>query len=397
MRPSAKGTRWSAAPSCHGRMGRDGPNPQNADMDARTAPLLWMPRLVPKAEPAAPLDGRLRDRRHRPWRDLRISLTDRCNFRCGYCMPRSRFGPGHRFLPHAQLLNFEEITQVAREALALGVRTLRLTGGEPLLRRDLAVLIRQLAALRTLEGTPPDLALTTNGSLLAGQAQALRDAGLCRVTVSLDALDDAVFQRMNDVGFPVAEVLRGLDAAQRAGFERIKVNMVVRRGVNDGEALPLAEHFRGSGMVLRFIEFMDAGCHNGWKMDEVMPSDELRARIAAIWPLEPMQATRGGETAQRWRYADGAGEIGFISSVSHAFCGDCTRARLTADGRLFTCLFAAHGHELRSLLREARNVDGLLRARLTEIWAGRNDAYSEQREQWLSVRPARADMHVLGG
>lgn len=354
--------------------------------------------MAPQPAPQpAPLDGTLRDRRQRPWRDLRISLTDRCNFRCSYCMPRSRFGPGHRFLPQAQLLNFEEIVQVAREALHLGVRTLRLTGGEPLLRRDLAALVRQLAGLRTLDGTPPDLALTTNGSLLAGQAQALRDAGLSRLTVSLDALDDAVFQRMNDVGFPVAEVLRGLEAAQRAGFEHIKVNMVVRRGVNDGEALPLADHFRNSGMVLRFIEFMDAGCHNGWKLDEVLPSDDLRTRIAARWPLQPLPATRGGETAQRWRYADGAGEVGFISSVSHAFCGDCTRARLTADGRLFTCLFAAQGHDLRPLLRGAQGGEPQLREQLAGIWAGRGDAYSEQREQLRRLQPERADMHVLGG
>jgi len=239
------------------------------------APVHWM--KAPRAPAAAvPLDGSLRDRRQRPWRDLRISLTDRCNFRCSYCMPRSRFGPGHRFLPQAQLLNFEEIVQVAREALALGVRTLRLTGGEPLLRRELVTLVRELSDLRTLDGEAPDLALTTNGSLLAEQAQALRDAGLSRLTVSLDALDDTVFRRMNEVGFPVAEVLRGLDAARQAGFERIKVNMVVRRGVNDQQALPLAAHFRGSGMVLRFIEFMDAGCHNGWKRDEVLESAVLR-------------------------------------------------------------------------------------------------------------------------
>jgi GTP 3',8-cyclase len=342
----------------------------------------------------------LHDRRQRPWRDLRISLTDRCNFRCGYCMPRSRFGPGHRFLPQARLLNFEEIVQVARQALALGVRTLRLTGGEPLLRRDLPQLISQLAALRTLDGAPPDLALTTNGSLLAAQAQSLRDAGLSRLTVSLDALDDAVFQRMNEVGFPVAEVLRGLEAAQRAGFASVKVNMVVRRGVNDAEALPLAEHFRenyGGRMVLRFIEFMDAGSHNGWQLGEVLPSAELRARIAARWPLQPLQATRGGETAERWRYADGNGEIGFISSVSHAFCGDCTRARLTADGQLYTCLFAARGEDLRPLLRGPGGSESLLRARLAEIWAGRSDAYSEQRERLRPMRQEPAEMHLLGG
>jgi cyclic pyranopterin phosphate synthase len=344
--------------------------------------------------------GTLRDLRGRAWRDLRISLTDRCNFRCGYCMPRSRFGPGHRFLRQAQLLNFEEIAQVARQALALGVRTLRLTGGEPLLRRDLPDLVRQLAALRTPDGEAPDIALTTNGSLLAAQAAALKDAGLGRLTVSLDALDDAVFQRMNDVGFPVAEVLRGLETAQRAGFASIKVNMVVRRGVNDGEVLPLARYFRehhGAALALRFIEFMDAGSHNGWRRDEVLPSDELRARIAARWPLQPLPAMRSGETAERWRYADGGGEIGFISSVSKAFCGDCTRARLTADGRLYTCLFASRGVDLRPLLRGADGSEALLREQLAAIWAARADAYSEQREQLRHRRAEPAEMHVLGG
>lgn len=367
---------------------------QNRGMDARTAPLLWIPRGAAQPQPA---DGALRDRRQRPWRDLRISLTDRCNFRCGYCMPRSRFGPGHRFQPQAHLLSFEEIAQVARQALALGVRTLRLTGGEPLLRRDLPALVRQLAALRTLDGTPPDIALTTNGSLLADRARELREAGLNRLTVSLDALDDAVFRRMNDVGFPVAEVLRGLEAACAAGFAGTKVNMVVRRGVNDEQALPLAEHFRGSGMTLRFIEFMDAGCHNGWKLDEVLPSAELRERIAARWPLLALQPTRAGETAERWRYADGAGEIGFISSVSQAFCGDCTRARLTAEGRLYTCLFASRGEDLRPLLRGAQAGEAELRERLAAIWAAREDAYSEQRERLRQQAVERVDMHVVGG
>ena len=362
------------------------------------APVHWM--SAPRALAAVPLDGSLRDRRQRPWRDLRISLTDRCNFRCSYCMPRSRFGPGHRFLPQSQLLNFEEIVQVAREALQLGVRTLRLTGGEPLLRRELITLVRELSMLRTLDGEAPDLALTTNGSLLAAQAQGLRDAGLNRLTVSLDALDDAVFRRMNEVDFPVAEVLRGLEAAQQAGFKSIKVNMVVRRGVNDQEALPLAGHFRenfGGGMVLRFIEFMDAGCHNGWKRDEVLESAVLRERIAARWPLQALAPSKGGETAERWRYADGQGEIGFISAVSKAFCGDCTRARLTADGRLFTCLFAAQGQDLRPLLRGPQASEQALRERLAAIWAARADAYSEQRERLRELQTERADMHVLGG
>eukprot|EP01035_Chromulina_nebulosa_P037181 gene37181-50171_t len=323
-------------------------------------------------------DGAVRDLRKRPWRDLRISLTDRCNFRCGYCMPRSKFGPGHRFLPQARLLNFEEIAQVARQALALGVRTLRLTGGEPLLRRDLPRLIGQLSALRTLDGTAPDLALTTNGSLLAAQAQALRDAGLNRLTVSLDALDDAVFRRMNEVGFPVAEVLRGLESARSAGFTSIKVNMVVRRGVNDREALPLAEHFRNSGMVLRFIEYMDVGATNGWRMDEVLPSAEVIARIHAEFPLVPLQASTPGETAQRWAYADGSGEIGVISSVTQAFCHDCSRARLSTEGKLYLCLFASAGHDLRPLLRGTASDEDIASA-IGHIWQGRADRYSELR------------------
>ncbi|MBB5204991.1 cyclic pyranopterin phosphate synthase [Inhella inkyongensis] len=371
-------------------------------MRQSVVPMLWIPAPRAAGGSAAHADAAattpLRDRRQRAWRDLRISLTDRCNFRCDYCMPRSRFGPGHRFLPQARLLSFEEISQVAQQALQLGVRTLRLTGGEPLLRRDLPLLVRQLAALRTPEGEAPDLALTTNGSLLAEQAAVLRAAGLQRLTVSLDALDAALFARMNGVGFAVTQVLRGLEAAQAAGFERIKINMVVRRGVNDAEALPLAAHFRASGMVLRFIEFMDTGCDSAWRPDEVLPSAELRARLAARWPLRPLAASRGGETAERWAYADGAGEVGFISSVSQAFCGDCTRARLTADGRLFTCLFGSQGHDLRPLLRGTTGHPAALRETLASIWRQRGDAYSEQREQLRGqALHARAEMHELGG
>ncbi|WP_374436591.1 GTP 3',8-cyclase MoaA [Inhella sp.] len=356
-----------------------------------------MKRQRPSA-PAAEAGQPLRDRRQRPWRDLRISLTDRCNFRCSYCMPRSRFGPGHRFLPQTQLLSFEEVTQVAQEALQLGVNTLRLTGGEPLLRRDLPQLVRQLAALRTPAGAAPDLALTTNGSLLTALAEPLRAAGLQRLTVSLDALDPELFGQMNAVGFPVTQVLRGLEAAQRAGFDRVKVNMVVRKGLNDHQALPMAAHFRNTGMVLRFIEFMDTGSHNSWQCDEVLPSRELRERLHAHWPLRPLEATRSGETAERWAYADGAGEVGFISSVSQAFCGDCTRARLTADGRLFTCLFGSFGHDLRPLLRGAQGGPAELRERLSAIWRMRADAYSEQREQLRATQTTtRAEMHELGG
>jgi cyclic pyranopterin phosphate synthase len=326
-------------------------------MSPHGVPIHWLARAPRAADPATPTPGPLptlvHDRRQRPWRDLRISLTDRCNFRCSYCMPRSRFGPGHRFLPQAQLLNFEEISQVADAALRLGVRTLRLTGGEPLLRRELPLLVRQLAALRTPEGLAPDLALTTNGSLLAAQAGALREAGLQRLTVSLDALDPELFGRMNEVGFPVAEVLRGIEAAQAAGFERIKVNMVVRKGVNEHEALPMAAHFRGSGVVLRFIEFMDTGCANTWRLDQVLPSQQL--------------------------------------------CGDCTRARLTADGRVFTCLFGSQGLDLRPILRGSSGGSERLRATLAGIWQQRTDAYSEQRGRLGAEPPRRAEMHELGG
>jgi cyclic pyranopterin phosphate synthase len=286
------------------------------------------------------------DRLGRPLRDLRISVTDRCNFRCAYCMPREVFDKDYRFLPQGHLLTFEEITLVARAFTLLGVRKLRITGGEPLLRKNIEQLVAMLAALRDVEGQPLDLTLTTNGSLLARKAQALADAGLKRVTVSLDAMDDAVFRRMNDADFPVADVLAGIDAAQAAGLGPIKVNMVVQRGVNDHEIVPMARHFRGTGVALRFIEFMDVGATNGWRMDEVVPSAEVRQRLHAAFPLQPLPAAAPGETAERWAYADGAGEVGFISSVTQAFCGDCNRIRLSTEGQLFLCLFAGQGHDL---------------------------------------------------
>ncbi|HRD95898.1 MAG TPA: GTP 3',8-cyclase MoaA, partial [Rubrivivax sp.] len=279
------------------------------------------------ANPAAP-SGLLADRLGRPLRDLRISVTDRCNFRCSYCMPKEVFDRDYRFLPHSSLLSFEELTRTARLFVAHGVVKLRLTGGEPLLRKNLEGLIAQLATLRTPDGQPLDITLTTNGALLERKAQALRDAGLKRITVSLDALDDAIFRRMNDVDFPVAEVLRGIDAARGAGLAPIKINMVVKRGTNDGQIVPLARHVRdryGPGVVLRFIEYMDVGATNGWRMDEVLPSAEVVQRLHAVFPLQPLEAAAAGETAQRWRYADGGGEIGVISSVTQAFCRDCNR------------------------------------------------------------------------
>ena len=353
--------------------------------------------------------GILQDQRGRPLRDLRISVTDRCNFRCSYCMPKQHFGRDHSFLPHAALLSFEEITRLAQQFVASGVQKIRLTGGEPLLRKNLEVLIEQLAALRTLQGQPLDLTLTTNGSLLARKAQALKDAGLQRVTVSLDGLDDAVFRRMNDVDFPVAEVLAGLDAAHAAGLHNIKVNMVVKRGINDHEIVPMARHFRGSGITLRFIEFMDVGHTNGWRMDEVVPSAEVLQRLQQALPLVALDATHPGETATRWGFADSSGrhdpaqgEIGLISSVTHAFCHDCNRARLSTEGRLYTCLFATQGHDLRSLLRSPQGyTDAQLQQSIAAIWRGREDRYSELRPTLQAVHPklgyARVEMSYIGG
>ena len=359
--------------------------------------------------PTVPLDaaaptGLLGDTLGRPLRDLRISVTDRCNFRCSYCMPKEVFDKNYAFLPHASLLSFEEITRTARLFAAHGVRKIRLTGGEPLLRKNLELLVAMLAELRTPDGAPLDLTLTTNGSVLARKAQALKDAGLQRVTVSLDALDDAIFRRMNDADFPVADVLAGIDAAQRAGLGPIKVNMVVKRGTNDAQIVPMARHFKGTPVVLRFIEYMDVGATNGWRMDEVLPSREVIARIHAENPLEALEASAPGETAARWRYRDGSGEIGVISSVTQAFCSDCNRARLSTEGKLFLCLFASHGHDLRALLR-GDYTDAQIAAAIGLIWQGRADRYSELRSAAGAGASAvgspsterRVEMHYIGG
>lgn len=341
---------------------------------------------------AAPL---LTDKLQRPLRDLRISVTDRCNFRCVYCMPKEIFGRDFVFMPHDQLLTFEEITTLARLAMDHGVRKIRLTGGEPLLRRGIEDLIGMLAALRTPEGEPPDLAMTTNGSVLAQKAEALKAAGLDRVTVSLDSMDDAVFQAMNDVAYPVAKVLHAIDAAQSAGLGPVKVNMVVKRGLNDHSIVEMARHFRGTGFILRFIEYMDVGSSNGWEMGQVVPSTEVMARINAVFPVEPVEANYPGETAQRWRYVDGAGEIGAISSVTRAFCGGCTRARLSADGKLFTCLFATKGTDLRELLRGGATDDELANA-LAALWGARTDRYSELRSA-KTPGMRKIEMSYIGG
>jgi cyclic pyranopterin phosphate synthase len=352
------------------------------------------------ADPGAPA-GLLYDALGRPLRDLRISVTDRCNFRCSYCMPKEVFDRDYTFMRHADLLSFEEITRVARIFVSQGVRKLRLTGGEPLLRRHLETLVAMLAELRTIDGAPIDLTLTTNGSLLARKARVLADAGLGRITVSLDALDDATFRRMNDVYFPVADVLAGIDAALEAGLAPVKVNMVVKRGTNDGEILPMARWFRdryGAAAVLRFIEYMDVGETNGWRMDHVLPSAEVIERLADVFPLEPIDPLAAGETAERWRYLDGGGEVGVISSVTRAFCRDCNRARLSTDGRLYLCLFATEGHDLRHLLRDAGATDDQIAGALAAIWSARSDRYSELRGAGLPQPGGRkVEMHFIGG
>lgn len=346
------------------------------------------------------------DQRARPLRDLRISVTDRCNFRCNYCMPKEVFDKDYAYLPHKALLSFEEITRIAKVFISLGVQKIRLTGGEPLLRKDIEQLIGQLASLRTTQGEPLDLTLTTNGSLLARKAAALKAAGLRRVTVSLDGLDDTVFRRMNDVDFPVADVLAGIEAARVAGLGPIKINMVVKRGTNEQEILPMARHFWGSGMTLRFIEYMDVGLTNGWRMNDVLPSSEVIKLIQTELPLVPLEAAQRGETAERWGYADASGqhdpalgEIGVISSVTKAFCGDCNRARLSTEGQLYLCLFASQGHDLRSLVR-ASNTDTELACAVERIWQDRSDNYSELRGALASdtgVPLRRVEMSYIGG
>ncbi|HWS76289.1 MAG TPA: GTP 3',8-cyclase MoaA [Quisquiliibacterium sp.] len=359
------------------------------------ADVRYAARVPSIPEHPAPATGELRDSRGRLLHDLRISVTDRCNFRCTYCMPKSVFGKDYAFLPHASLLSFEEIVRLVKVFIEHGVEKLRLTGGEPLLRKDVERLVGMLAGLRTRRGDPLDITLTTNGSLLARKAAALRDAGLRRVTVSLDALDDAVFRAMNDVDFPVADVLAGIEAAERAGLAPIKVNMVVRKGVNDHEILPMARRFRGSGHILRFIEFMDVGASNGWRMNDVLPSAEVVRRIGEHFPLEPADPNYEGEVAERWRYLDGAGEIGVISSVTEPFCRSCTRARLSTEGRLYTCLFAESGHDLRALVRGGFS-DAQISGALADIWRGRGDRYSEIRSA-ETVALRRIEMSYIGG
>lgn len=353
---------------------------------AGTACIRRRGRVAVSSVPAPPLDTLAR-----PLRDLRISVTDRCNFRCTYCMPREIFGPGFSYLPKEDILTFEEIGRLAKIFCALGVRKLRLTGGEPLLRRNLD---RLVGALSTTDGLE-EITLTTNGSRLAEEAAALRAAGLQRLTVSLDSLDDETFRAMNDAEFPVHRVLRGIDAALAAGFAPIKINAVVKRGVNDDGIVALARHFRGPQFIVRFIEYMDVGNTNGWRLDDVVPAAEIIARISAEMPLEPLPAQYRGEVARRFRHRDGGGEIGVITSVTQPFCGDCTRARLSADGRLYTCLFAASGFDLRTPLR-AGVSDENLAALIGGIWSARSDRYSEIRSEATRAKP-KVEMARIGG
>jgi GTP 3',8-cyclase len=332
----------------------------------------------------------LQDALGRSVRDLRISVTDRCNFRCVYCMPKEVYGRDYRFLERRELLTFEEIERLTRAFAALGVAKVRLTGGEPLLRRELEHLVKMLAGVPGL-----DLTLTTNGSLLPRKAQSLADAGLHRVTVSLDSLDDEVFRAMNDVDVPVERVLAGIEAAAAAGLAPVKVNMVVKRGVNDDSVLPMARYFRGTGHILRFIEYMDVGHTNGWRLDDVVPVAEVVSAIDAELPLEPVEPNYPGEVARRYRYADGSGEIGVIASVTQPFCGACTRARLSAEGRLYTCLFATKGHDLRALLRGGATDDELQEA-IAAVWRGRSDRYSELRSAETVDLP-KVEMSYIGG
>ena len=363
-----------------------------ANLSHREAPLLVPVQLETPS-------GTLLDTRSRPLQDLRISLTDRCNFRCVYCMPRSIFDKYHPFLPKASLLSFEEIIRITKIFVAHGVNKIRLTGGEPLLRKHIEKLIEQLAQIKTLDGQNLDLTLTTNGALLAKKARALKDAGLTRVTVSLDALDDATFKKMNDADFPVSDVLEGLEVAHAVGLDSIKINMVVKAGLNEQEILPMARYFKDTPFTLRFIEYMDVGASNGWQMNEVIPSAEIVKRISADMPLQLVPPKNASDTAERWRYTDGSGEIGLISSVTKAFCRSCVRARISTEGVLYNCLFASNGYDLRALMRNG-NSDQEISSVVAQLWRARGDNYSEIRSaQTEGIVPAtkKIEMSYIGG
>lgn len=361
-------------------------------------PLIDQRRLLPPIVLPKHLrdpSGHLADTRGRALHDLRISVTDRCNFRCTYCMPKEVFGSDYAFVSHSALLTFEEISRLARLFVEHGVEKIRLTGGEPLLRKDIERLVAMLAGLRTPEGNEVDLTLTTNGALLGRKARSLKNAGLKRITVSLDGLDDTVFRQMNDVDFPVAKVLGGIEAAIQVGLGPVKINMVVQRGVNEDQIIPMATHFRSTDNIVRFIEYMDVGASNGWKLEQVVPSREVIEMIDRRFPIEPIEGNYFGEVAQRWRYRDGEGEIGVISSVTQAFCGSCTRARLSTEGQLYTCLFATRGSDLRELLRNGA-TDLELSNAIGSVWSVRADRYSEVRAEHPLVGH-KVEMSYIGG
>ncbi len=338
----------------------------------------------------------IEDSLRRPLRDLRISVTDRCNLRCTYCMPREVFDHQHAYLPRSDLLSFEEVERLAKVFIRLGVQKIRLTGGEPLLRRGIEHLIEKLAKLHDPSGIPIEIALTTNAVLLSSKAQSLKDAGLSRISISLDGLSEAVFQRMSDSNISVSTVLDGIAAAQRVGFSPLKVNMVLKRGVNDHEIIPMAEHFRNSGIILRLIEYMDVGCSNGWRMVDVVTAKEIHQRIHQLYPLQELEPSYPGEVAKRWRYADGCGEIGLVASVTQAFCSGCTRARLSTNGMLYTCLFATDGADLREPLRRGAD-DHLMGSLITQYWQRRTDQYSQLRHTVAAGTRQKIEMSYIGG
>ena len=366
-------------------------------MSAKTIPINPAKTAITDSLGPSALEKPIMDAMQRPLLDLRISVTDRCNLRCTYCMPRAIFDRNHVFLPRNELLSFEEIERAARAFIALGVKKIRLTGGEPLLRRGIENLIRALSNLTDTEGKPVEVTLTTNAVLLSQKAQALKDAGLSRLTVSLDGLSDAVFKRMSDANVPVATVLDGIAAAKRAGFKSIKVNMVVKRFVNDHEILPMAEHFRNSGAILRFIEYMDVGSTNGWRMDDMVTAEEILRQINSRYPIMQVDPNAPGEVAKRWRYQDGSGEIGIIASVTQAFCHDCTRMRLSTDGKLYTCLFAEHANtDLRHLLRHNASDADIAQA-IHVCWQNRRDQYSQIRHELTELPRNKIEMSYIGG
>ncbi len=361
-------------------------------------PIKPVAKTVPLVGAITRDEGYWTDTRVRHLRDLRISLTDRCNFRCHYCMPKEKFEKDHPFLAHTELLSFEEIERLARIFIKNGVHKIRLTGGEPLLRRGLEALVAKLTALKCSDGTPLDVAITTNGSALSKKAEALAKAGLKRLTVSLDSIDPETFMRLNDVGFPVEKVLEGINAARRAGIPQIKINVVVKRGINDQHILDIIEHFKGTDVIVRFIEFMDVGVTNDWRLDDVVPSREIVEKINAVYPIEPADPNYAGEVATRWRFKDGTGEIGVISSVSEPFCRDCSRMRLSVDGKVYKCLFASEGFDLRQMLRGGAS-DAEIEAAIGRIWSARDDHYSEIRTEATKEarKKAKIEMSYIGG